>query len=193
MSSIFTQDTSAQDSGGFTFIKNYYTKDYPNISFYSRAGIYNSADNIIKIFTNNIDALTIDNNQKVICNGSLITNLDWNKIDGKPTNFPTSWDNVSGKPSIFPTNWDNVASKPTNFQTDWDTTVLNKPLIFTQAQTSNIFTTYNVIQNTQDLISYSKLSGRPSLATVATSGLYNDLSGRPSLATVATRTGNHYV
>ena len=200
MSSIFTQDTSAQDSGGLTFIKNYYTKDYPNISFYSKAGIYNSADNIIKIFTNNIDALTIDANQKVICNGSLITNLDWNKIDGKPTNFPTSWDNVSGKPSIFatnwdnvsgkpsifPTNWDNVASKPTYFQTDWDTTVLNKPLIFTQAQTSNIFTTYNVIQNTQDLISYSKLSGRPSLANVATSGLYNDLSGRPSLATVAT-------
>ena len=33
---------------------------------------------------------------------------------------------------------------------------------------------------------YGDLSGRPSLATVATSGVYSDLSGRPSLATVAT-------
>lgn len=33
---------------------------------------------------------------------------------------------------------------------------------------------------------YSDLSGRPTLATVATSGAYSDLSGRPTLATVAT-------
>jgi hypothetical protein len=33
---------------------------------------------------------------------------------------------------------------------------------------------------------YSDLSGRPTLSTVATSGAYSDLSGRPSLATVAT-------
>ena len=33
---------------------------------------------------------------------------------------------------------------------------------------------------------YGDLSGTPSLATVATSGLYSDLSGTPSLATVAT-------
>ena len=33
---------------------------------------------------------------------------------------------------------------------------------------------------------YGDLSGSPSLATVATSGAYGDLSGRPSLATVAT-------
>jgi len=212
--SIFTPDTSIQLTGNATNAITYNTKDNPNIAFHSFAGIYNSGNNVIKIFTNNIDALTIDNNQKVICNGSLITNLDWNKIDGKPTNFQTTWslvdskpsifptnwanvdgkptifatnwDNVASKPSIFPTNWDNVASKPTNFQTDWDTTVLNKPLIFTQAQTSNIFTTSNVIQNLQDFIPYSKLAGRPSLATVATSGLYNDLSGRPTLATVAT-------
>jgi hypothetical protein len=39
MSSIFTQDTSTQDSGGLTVTKNYYTKDYPNIFFYSKAGI----------------------------------------------------------------------------------------------------------------------------------------------------------
>jgi hypothetical protein len=33
---------------------------------------------------------------------------------------------------------------------------------------------------------YADLSGKPSLATVATSGSYSDLSGKPSLATVAT-------
>ena len=212
--SIFTPDTSIQLTGNSTNAITYNTKDNPNLAFHSRAGIYNSADNVIKIFTNNADALTINSSGQVICNGSLITDISWTNIagkpmyfaaswnlldfkpsifptnwanvDGKPSIFPTNWDNVASKPSIFATNWDNVASKPTNFQTDWDTTVLNKPLIFTQTQTSNIFVTSNVIQNTQDFIDYSKLAGRPSLATVATSGLYNDLNGRPSLATVAT-------
>jgi len=212
--SIFTPDTSIQLTGNSTNAITYNTKDNPNIAFHSRAGIYNSADNVIKIFTNNSDALTINSSGQVICNGTLITDISWDNIAGKPfyfaaswnlldfkpsvfpTNwdnvaskpsiFPTNWDNVASKPTIFATNWDNVASKPTNFQSDWNSTILNRPLIFTQSETSNIFTTSNVIQNTQDFISYSKLAGRPSLSTVATSGLYNDLSGRPSLAAVAT-------
>lgn len=35
-------------------------------------------------------------------------------------------------------------------------------------------------------LDYSKLTGAPSLATVATTGAYSDLTGKPSLATVAT-------
>ena len=31
---------------------------------------------------NSTDAFTIDANQKVICNGSLITNINYNNIDG---------------------------------------------------------------------------------------------------------------
>ena len=136
--SIFTADTSTQGIGGFTNTIVYNTKDDANIKMFSKSGIYNSANNEIKIFTNNIDALTIDTNQKVICDGSLITNL--------------SWTNITGKPSIFPTDWTNVASKPTNFQSDWNTTIINKPDIFTKTETSNIFVTSNVLSSTSNTL-----------------------------------------
>lgn len=40
------------------------------------------------------------------------------------------------------------------------------------------------------LPTWTQVTGKPTFATVATSGLYNDLSGRPTLSTVAT-TGNY--
>jgi hypothetical protein len=85
MTSIFTADTSTQLSGGSTNVKTYNTKDNPNMRLFSKSGIYNSADNEIKFFTNNTDALTINSSQKVICDGSMITNLTYNNITGKPT------------------------------------------------------------------------------------------------------------
>jgi hypothetical protein len=112
MSVIFNQDTSTQ-GGTPTFVSTTYnTKDNPNIKMKTKCGIYNSGDNIIKIFTNNIDALTIDNNQKVICNGSLITTLSYANIDGKPTNFQADWNST-------------IINKPSNFQADWNSTIIN--------------------------------------------------------------------
>ena len=187
--SIFSPDLSIQITGDSTLSKTYNTKDNPNLTFHSRAGIYNSADNTIKIFTNNVDALTIDANQKVICNGSLITNITWNNIDGKPTNFPTNWDNVSAKPSIFPTNWDNVASKPTNFQADWLTTVTNRPEFAAVATTGN----WNDLLFVPDLFdgTWTSLSGKPTNfqadwnTTVLNrptlfDGTWTSLSGKPT-------------
>jgi len=81
MNSIFNADTSTQGTGGLpTYSRTYSTIDYPITKMYSKSGIYNPSDNVIKFYTNNTDALTIDANQKVICNGSLITNLDYNNI-----------------------------------------------------------------------------------------------------------------
>ncbi len=86
--SIFIADTSTQGTGTIsssTF--SYPTTTNPNIKMRTNCGIYNSADNTIKIFTNGTDALTIDNTQRVICNGSLITNLDYNNITLNNPNF----------------------------------------------------------------------------------------------------------
>ena len=115
MTSIFTADASTQGTGGFTNTKTYNTKDNPNMRLFSKSGIYNSADNTIKFFTNNTDALTINSSQQVICDGSLITNIAWGNINGKPSFFDGTWTSLSGK--------------PTNFQSDWLTTITNNFLI----------------------------------------------------------------
>ena len=90
MNSIFNADLSTQGIGGLPiYTRTYPTKDYPITKMYSKSGIYNPSDNVIKFYTNDLDALTIDANQKVICNGSLIANLDYNNIS---TNKPTLFD-----------------------------------------------------------------------------------------------------
>ena len=101
MSGIFNEDTSTQ-GGTTSFVSTTYnTKENPNIKMKTKCGIYNSGDNVIKIFTNNIDALTINENQKVVCDGSLITNLDYNNINNKPSLFNGDYNNLYNKPSLF--------------------------------------------------------------------------------------------
>jgi len=136
--SIFNADVSTQGSGGLpTYTRTYSTQDYPITRMYSKSGIYNPSDNVIKFYTNNLDALTIDANQKVICNGSLITNLDYNNIStNKPTLFDGTWGSLSGKPSLFDGTWGSLSGKPTNFQADWNTTIINKPTLFDGTWTS---------------------------------------------------------
>ena len=55
---------------------------------------------------------------------------------------------------------------------------------YVDAATSNIVTDYNDLTNKPTLFdgAYSSLSGKPSLATVATSGSYNDLTNKPTVS-----------
>ena len=107
MNGYFVADTFSQaGAGGLTALSaKYSTLSLPSMKFSTKSGIYNSADNVIKIFTNNVDALTIDANQKVICNGSLITNLDWNNITLNKPSFASvatsgSYYDLSGTPNL---------------------------------------------------------------------------------------------
>ena len=101
--SIFTQDTSTQGTGSLsTYSKSYSTRDYPFIRLYTKSGVYNPSDNVIKFFTNNLDALTIDASQRVICNGSLITNLEWNNINNKPSFFDGSYNVLTNRTNQLP-------------------------------------------------------------------------------------------
>ncbi len=51
------------------------------------SGLYNPSNNVIKMFTNNIDALTIDSNQCLYGNGTGLTNIGYNNVIYKPNNF----------------------------------------------------------------------------------------------------------
>ena len=107
---IFIQDTSTQTTSGIASNARYTTQTVPNISFNGTSGIYNPTADNVRIFTNNIDALTIDNNQCLYGNATGLTHLQYNNIDGKPTNF----------------------------QSDYNSTVINKPDLTGYATTTNL-------------------------------------------------------
>ena len=68
------------------------------------------------MFTNNIDALTIDSNQCLYGNGTGLTNIGYNNVIYKPNNFPSDWlTTVSNRPdlTVYATN-SNLNSLSTN-------------------------------------------------------------------------------
>jgi hypothetical protein len=62
------------------------------------------------MYTSSTTALTIDTNQCLYGNGTGLTNIGYN----------------------------NVIGKPTNFQSDWNSTVINKPDLTVYATNSNL-------------------------------------------------------
>ena len=66
----FINDTSAQQSNSILSASSFTTKQKPNLLLSTSSGIYYpSADNF-RIYTNSIDALTIDNNGILYGNGA---------------------------------------------------------------------------------------------------------------------------
>ena len=80
----FISDNSIQDGSLLSYGLSYSTKEKPTLKLNSNSGIYNPSDNVFKIFTNNIDALTIDANQILTGNGSGLTNVNYDAITNKP-------------------------------------------------------------------------------------------------------------
>ena len=73
----FISDASAQTGGSLLSYSTFYsTKTKPSIKLNSNSGIYNDSDNVIKIFTNNTDALIINASQQLSGNGTGLTNLN---------------------------------------------------------------------------------------------------------------------
>ena len=108
----FVTDNSSQlGINSISYTPTYSTLNNPSIVFSDfKSGIYNPSLNTIKIFTNNIDALTIDSNQCLYGNGTGLTNIGYS----------------------------NVINKPTNFQSDWNNTIINKPDLTVYGTTSNL-------------------------------------------------------
>ena len=76
----FIPDTSIQLDNVLTPYDTFSTSTTPNINFNASSGIYNPSANVIKIFTNNTDALTLDANQCLTGNATGLTNLNYNDI-----------------------------------------------------------------------------------------------------------------
>ena len=218
MTSIFTADSSTQGTGGFTNTKAFNTKDDANIKFFSKSGIYNSSDNTIKIFTNNIDALTIDANQKVICNGSLITNLDYNNISlNKPTLATVatsgSYNDLSGTPNLSIYLTSATASSTYLTIANASSTYATSANLTTQLATKQdtLTSTTALVGNGASItnIAYANITGTPNLSGYATTTSlttssnnnynytsnssnflinYNNLINTPNLSTYATTT-----
>ena len=100
--SNFINDTSIQQSYTPTISFSYNTLTNPDINFNGTGGIYNSTSNTIIIFTSQTSALTIDTHQCIYGNGTGLTNIGYNNIINKPTNFQSDWNStVINKPSNF--------------------------------------------------------------------------------------------
>ncbi len=75
--SIFTNDNSTQLSYTPAISFSYNTILSPEVSFDGTSGIYNPSNKVIKMFTNNKDALTIDSTQCLYGNGTGLTNIGY--------------------------------------------------------------------------------------------------------------------
>ena len=114
--SNFTNENSIQLSYTPSISFSYNTISTPEVNFNGTSGIYNPSNNVIKMFTNNIDALTIDSNQCLYGNGTGLTNIGYNNVINKPNNFPSDWlTTVSNRPdlTVYATN-SNLNSLSTN-------------------------------------------------------------------------------
>jgi hypothetical protein len=125
----------------------------------------------------------------------------YSDLSGKPTLFSGAYVDLTGKPSLATVattgSYNDLADKPAStsqVQVDWNqaTTsavdfIKNKPTIPAAQLQSDWTQTNNIakdfIKNKPALFSgaYADLTGRPTLATVATSGSYADLTNRPTL------------
>jgi len=114
----YPTDTSVQlDYTSVSILPTFSSVTAPTILFNDgTSGIYNPSNNVIKMFTNNIDALTIDSNQCLYGNGTGLTNIGYNNVISKPNNFPSDWlTTVSNRPdlTVYATN-SNLNSLSTN-------------------------------------------------------------------------------
>ena len=99
----YPTDTSVQlDYTSVSILPTFSSVTAPTILFNDgTSGIYNPSNNVIKMFTNNIDALTIDSNQCLYGNGTGLTNIGYNNVINKPNNFPSDWlTTVSNRPDL---------------------------------------------------------------------------------------------
>ena len=117
----FSQDNTTQSDNTINTSSFYSTIGTPNIKLLSSSGIYNPSDNEIRIFNNSIDSITITNTNNVgIGKTNPSYKLDVNGNIGA-TNF------YGGGANITNVNYNNLTNKPTNFQSDWSSTIINKP------------------------------------------------------------------
>ena len=147
---VFIQDTSTQTTSGISSNQNYSTQTIPKINFNGTGGIYNPSIDNIRIFTNNTDALIIDNNQCLYGNGTGLTHLQYNNIDNKPSYFPSDYNStIINTPNL------SVYATNTNLNNVSTQSYIDIPNIKTTSTT--IFTNVNSL-STNSILSINNLN-----------------------------------
>ncbi len=118
---------------------------------------------------------------------TVATSGSYNDLLDKPILFNGTWASLTGKPALWDSTWNTIRNKP-NFATVATSgsynDLSNKPTIPSAQVNSdwNSSSGLSQILNKPVLFdgTWSNLTGKPSLSTVATSGSYNDLSNLPA-------------
>ena len=76
----FINDDSTQTTSVFSQGNAFTSKTNPNVRLSYTAGIYYPSTDNFRIYTNSIDALTIDSNQIIYGNGAGLTNFTTSQI-----------------------------------------------------------------------------------------------------------------
>ena len=86
----FISDNSTQTTSVFSQGNLYTSKTNPNLRLSTSSGIYYPSINNVRIYTNSIDAVTIDSNQIIYGNGAGLTNFTTSQIPSLDANKITS-------------------------------------------------------------------------------------------------------
>ena len=184
----FISDTSTQTTSVFSQGNLYTSKTNPNLRLSTSSGIYYPSINNVRIYTNSIDALTIDSNQIIYGNGGGLTNLTYNNITGKPTNFQSDWTStIINKPSTFPADMTNFYNKTeilalstlTNYYNKTETLALSTLTNYYNKSSSDtllnakqplLISSTNIlgIGSNISLIDYNKIYNSPNLSLYTT-------------------------
>jgi len=181
MSSIFTEDISVQQLQlDYTSTEIFNSKDDANLKFFKKSGIYNSSIDEIKFFTNNIDALTIDNNQTIICNNlksinSIVTSILSNNTDLNITTSDTNQIifNIGANEKLRITSSGNVGIGTNNpsEKLDINGNINATEILKGGVNISNIFVTSNILQ-TNTTLNYNNLVNKPWINDSTNNNIY---------------------
>jgi len=134
------------------------------------SGSYNDLTNQPTLFSGSFADLT---NKPTTIAGYGITDAfsgSYTDLTNKPTLFDGQYSSLTGLPTLFSGSYNDLTNQPTLFSGSF-ADITNKPTTIAGYGITDAFNG-----------TWTSLTGKPTFATVATSGSYNDLSDKPTAA-----------
>lgn len=101
-------------------------------------------------------------------------------VDGTVDSFSGSYNDLTNKPNLFSGSYADLTNKPT-IPTNTNQLTNGSGYITSSALTGLATETYVTTRGYLTAVSWNDVSGKPTFATVATSGSYADLTNKPTL------------
>lgn len=117
---------------------------------------------------------------------------NWTEVTGKPSLFDGDYNSLTNRPTLFSGSYTDLTNKPTLFGGAYSD-LTGKPTLFSGAYSDLTgkpdLSVYYLASNPSGFISsvpaqsWTSVTGKPTFATVATSGDYTDLINKPTIPT----------